>query len=352
MISDKCTLNNWILEASAKNRKADKVLVQKLIRALILLEGLKESGLGFVFKGGTALMLMLDITRRLSIDIDIIVADKTIEIEKILNDIAIKKGFTKMKPIQREAITGIEKAHYEFFFPCSIRTNNEDYVLLDILFEKVHYNSLITTPIQSSFIALDGDPLEVKTPDFNNIMGDKLTAFAPNTTGIPYFKKEKSMGQEIMKQLYDIGNIFDRIDDVSVVKQVFNNFAKVELGYRNLSNDVNLVMDDIIENCLSISLRISVGKANFEVLQLGIKQVGSYIFSESYYIEKATIHAARTAYLVALFKTDTELIRYDNRIDMTSWQVEQPNNTKLNKLKKTNPEAFYYWFQYYSLQVR
>jgi predicted nucleotidyltransferase component of viral defense system len=111
MISVKCTLNNWILEASVKNKKADKVLVQKLIRALILLEGLKESGLGFVFKGGTALMLMLDSTRRLSIDIDIIVAEKTIDIEKILNDIAIKKGFTKVKPIPRVGITGIEKAH-------------------------------------------------------------------------------------------------------------------------------------------------------------------------------------------------------------------------------------------------
>ncbi|MBP7507663.1 MAG: nucleotidyl transferase AbiEii/AbiGii toxin family protein [Prolixibacteraceae bacterium] len=350
MISEKCTSNSWI-EASAKNNKADKILVQKLIRALMLLEGLKESGLGFAFKGGTALMLLLNSAKRLSIDIDIIVPDKTIEIDSILNEIAIKKGFTRVKPIPRKTQTGIEKAHYEFIFPCSLRANNEDYLLLDILFEKIHYSSLISTPINSSFITLDGEPLDVKTPDFNNIMGDKLTAFAPNTTGIPYFKKEKSMGQEIMKQLYDIGNIFDRIDDVSIVKQVFFDFAQVELGYRKLGNDVDLVMDDIVETCLSISLRTPVGKAKFEVLQLGIRQVASYIFSENYYIEKATVHAARTAYLIALFKTNSTLQRYDNKIDMTKWQIEQPNNTKLNKLKKLNPEAFYYWFQYFSLQA-
>lgn len=89
MISEKCTSNSWILEASAKNNKADKILVQKLIRALMLLEGLKESGLGFAFKGGTALMLLLNSAKRLSIDIDIIVPDKTIEIESLLNEIAI-----------------------------------------------------------------------------------------------------------------------------------------------------------------------------------------------------------------------------------------------------------------------
>jgi hypothetical protein len=43
--------------------------------------------------------------------------------------------------------------------------------------------------------------------------------------------------------------------------------------------------------------------------------------------------------------------RYSNKIDMTEWQIEQPNNTRLNKLKKSNPEAFYYWFKYYSIQT-
>jgi hypothetical protein len=61
MIQKDCTSNKWISEI-AKIKKADKVLVQKLIRALILLEGLSESKLNFVFKGGTALMLMLNST--------------------------------------------------------------------------------------------------------------------------------------------------------------------------------------------------------------------------------------------------------------------------------------------------
>ena len=41
-------------------------------RALSLLESLVRSGCPFVFKGGTALMLHLDTSRRLSIDVDIV----------------------------------------------------------------------------------------------------------------------------------------------------------------------------------------------------------------------------------------------------------------------------------------
>jgi hypothetical protein len=71
-------------------------------------------------------------------------------------------------------------------------------------------------------------------------------------------------------------------------------------------------MDDIIDNCLSISLRQQVGNVDFDVLHLGLRQITSCIFSETYQIEKATIHAARTAYLVALMQTETAIERYSN----------------------------------------
>jgi predicted nucleotidyltransferase component of viral defense system len=350
MIEESCTSKEWITEI-ARSKKADKGLVQKLIRALILLEGLSESNLSFVFKGGTALMLLLNSTKRLSIDIDIIISGKVDNIEKLLSDTAIKKGFTRVEEQYRNANSEIKKAHYKFYYQNSLKDNDEEFVLLDILFEDIHYNNFISTQIQSTFITNFGGIAEILTPDFNNIMGDKLTAFAPNTTGIPYYKKEKPMGQEIIKQLYDIGNIFEKIDDITVINSVFFAFAVVELKYRKMGEDVNLVFDDIVENCLSISLRQQVGNANFEVLQFGLKQIVNYIFSETYHIEKAIIHTARTAYLVGLMQTNTKIERYSNKIDMTTWQIEQPFNTKLNKLKKTNPEAFYYWFKYYYLKV-
>ena len=63
---------NWI-EKISKTNKSDKILVEKVIRAFLLLEGLALSNIPFIFKGGTSLMLLTGSSKRLSIDIDIII---------------------------------------------------------------------------------------------------------------------------------------------------------------------------------------------------------------------------------------------------------------------------------------
>jgi len=182
--------------------------------------------------------LLLNSTKRLSIDIDIIISGTVENLEEVLSEIATKKGFIRAEEQHRNVNSGIEKAHYKFYFQNSLKANDEEFVLLDILFEDIHYNNLIHTQIQSTFVTQEGEITETTTPDFNNIMGDKLTAFAPNTTGIPYHKREKPMGQEIIKQLYDIGNIFEEIDDVTVVnsKQIS---CKIHLYEKTIGNCFN-----------------------------------------------------------------------------------------------------------------
>ena len=92
MIDRRTLTIGWINEVSAKNRKADKILVEKVIRALLLLEGLAKIDLDFVFKGGTALMLLLGSSRRLSIDIDIILPKKPENLETLFQKL------TKLHP--------------------------------------------------------------------------------------------------------------------------------------------------------------------------------------------------------------------------------------------------------------
>lgn len=73
MIQEECFTKEWIDKVSEKLHYNDKNLIEKVIRALSLLEMLVKSGCPFVFKGGTALMLILGKeANRLSIDIDII----------------------------------------------------------------------------------------------------------------------------------------------------------------------------------------------------------------------------------------------------------------------------------------
>jgi predicted nucleotidyltransferase component of viral defense system len=338
----------WIEKISKANRKADKILVEKVIRAFLLLEGLVKEKLDFVFKGGTALMLHFKSAKRLSIDIDIIIPERPENLDAILENVMNVQGFKRKEEHQRKINNKIEKAHYKFFYePLHNTGKNEEYVLLDILFEEVHYKKVVPLNIESSFVPAEGEPLKVLTPSIEDLTGDKLTAFAPNTTGIPYNKGKDSMSMEIMKQLYDIGNLTDKIDDIEILKSTFIKFAQTELAYRELNKLTEQdVLEDIYETAICIVTRGIDGKGKFDALSKGITRIRNFVFSESYFLEKAIIHASKAAYLATLLKHEGGKIeKYENPLQMKDWKLNQLFNKKLNKLKKSNPEAFFYLYK-------
>ena len=154
--------------------------------------------------------------------------------------------------------------------------------MLDILFEEVQYKNLLELKIQSSFLPEDNNPLTVKSACLEDITGDKLTAFAPNSTGVPYFKGNDSMSMEIIKQLYDIGNLIDNVTDLETIKTTFKKFAVTELAYREMETFTDKdVLEDIYQTALCIVSRGADGKGNFDQLQKGIQRISRFIFSET-----------------------------------------------------------------------
>jgi hypothetical protein len=51
MINQSEITAEWLEKVSKENRKADKILSEKVIRALLLLEGLVKQKVSFIFKG-------------------------------------------------------------------------------------------------------------------------------------------------------------------------------------------------------------------------------------------------------------------------------------------------------------
>lgn len=344
---DKISLE-WIKQVSHKNRNADNILVEKVIRALLLLEGLVKKKLNFVFKGGTALMLHFNSTKRLSIDIDIILPETPDDLELIFGEIAIAQGFMRYELQHRVTDSKIKKEHYKFFYkPLSKSRSNEEYILLDILYESINYEKVIQLPIQSNFVPTQDESIFVAVPCLADILADKLTAFAPNTTGIPYFRNNDSMSMEIIKQLYDIGNLFDHVNDISILKSTFNRFATTELLYRGQNNlKLQDVLEDIFQTAFCIVSRGTEGMGDFKELQTGIQRIKGYIFSENYHLEKAITHAAKAAYLSVLIKNNAVAIEhFKDPESIKDWLIAAPMSTKLNKLKKSNPEAFFYLYK-------
>jgi len=243
---------------------------------------------------------------------------------------------------ERHLNSQIEKAHYKFFFEPVYKTARaEEYVLLDILFEKPQYQQLISRHVDSAFVFQNGKPLQVQVPGFDDILGDKLTAFAPNTTGVPYEKGGQSRTMEIIKQLYDIGNLVVQMQNPAITATTFHAFAKTELGYRNMEGDTSLVLDDIFDTALTISSKGQLGSGNMDALMQGIRQLKQYIFSENYHIEKAVTHAARAAYTTALIRTGEKAIhRFTDPMEIKDWNITSQQYNKLNKLRKSNRKHF------------
>lgn len=344
MITQNSFTKDWICQVS-KRYKADNILVEKSIRALSLLEGLSETSLPFVFKGGTALMLIFKEPHRLSIDIDIILPPDSLELNTIFQHIATRKGFSRFEEQCR--IPGmVPKAHYKFFYTSAVE-RKESYILLDILFEQIPYNRIMELPIANIFLATEGEYRKVRVPDANNLLADKLTAFAPRTIGVPYRKGDSECGMEIMKQLYDIGVLFDKADNMMSISAVYRTIAEQESKYRDEHFSVEGILQDTMDHALSICFRKSQNNVEYQVLERGIKQVSSHIFSEPFHIEEAILSAAKAYYLVSQIETDGITIeKYSSRQSerMRDWLFTDYEYTKLNKLKKSNPEAFFYLY--------
>ncbi len=104
MINQKEITNEWVSKVSKENKNADKILIEKVIRALLLLEGLVKQKIKFTFKGGTALMLHFNSTKRLSIDIDIILPEETKELDALLEKLVKEQGFIRKEIQDRSSL--------------------------------------------------------------------------------------------------------------------------------------------------------------------------------------------------------------------------------------------------------
>lgn len=292
------------------------------------------------------MLLLHDGAHRLSIDIDVMCPPGT-NIEDYLKSYA-DSGFIHYQLIERKQTSAnVPKSHSKFFYQVAFRSdaNKTSFILLDVLYEDCHYQQVDRVPIQHDLIETEGIPLTVNVPSVADILGDKLTAFAPETSGIPYYKKGQLASLEIIKQLYDIARLADRVTDLSTTISSFRKIAAVELGYRSLPADLKPVYEDIRQTAMNICTRGYFDKDKFALLQLGINNIRPFMYKGNYRIEQAVADAAKTAYLATLIEHGvTRMEHYDgNPASLLNITLSPRLHTKLNKLKMNNPEAFFYW---------
>lgn len=346
MISRKSLERDWIMKIREESQNPiDPILIEKMIVDLILLENLHNVGVDLIFKGGTSLLLVLGNLKRFSIDVDIILKSDR-NIEKILQSVIQQGVFHRFEEDHRSS--NIPKSHYKLFFPSEIHMS-ESSILLDVLFEDNPYPVIRKIPIKSDLVINEEEPIQIKCPTAECLLGDKLTAFAPHTTGILY-GKDKEL--EIIKQLYDIGLLFNNISDINFVRETFHNVAKKELAYRNLSS---LSPTSVLADILNAAYLIGIGRfqqnnlgiefhKEYAELLSGIRKLSGFIFGERFTHDAAILCASKAAYLATLIRDERQGIsRFDPKLDLSKLEITDHNYNKLNKVKKISPEAFYYF---------
>jgi len=346
MIKKICFKSKWMIDKH-KETSVDPILIEKAIYAFELLGSLVENGINLIFKGGTGLMLLISELKRLSIDLDIITEETDKTLDKAFNGI-IKEGiFKKWEEDKRLSNYKIPKRHLKFYYVSSIENRNS-YILLDIVQMYSPFPKTIEKPIILPLFEVEKE-VKVIIPTVNSFTGDKLSAFAPTSIGIPY-GKGKSM--EIIKQLFDLGILFEYITDLKEISRSYKTIAQIEASYRNINLSVDKFLDDSIKASFllcQLDFRGSIENDYTGELRNGIKRIKSHIVSGRYSLLNAKEDASKVACLAFLIKDS----RLDIDIERSKQDRENIDRIKdvylpgglgvLNKLKVISPESFYLW---------
>lgn len=348
MIAPHCFHRGWIESRRVLLGGGDPVLIEKTIHAFALLGLLAQTGLPFVFKGGTSLLLRLERLKRLSIDIDIMSPAPDDELDERLHHVSQQPPFLSYEEDDRGADRLPQRRHFKFRYRTALNLGQPiNHVLLDVVQEAAPHPGINWLPIRTSLIEPAQEVL-VRVPSTASLLGDKLTAFAPSTVGVPC---TESQAMQVMKQLFDVSELFLVTTDFEEVGRAYDALFAKENGYRDSLFTREGALGDSIDTVRGLChLRIRGAKdlhPQTIVLDEGRRQLASHLLGTNFGDKEMKIAAAQVGYLAsALRHNRLDLLAHGQRFDVTriaelgKLSLRDP---VLNRMKAIHPEAFHYW---------
>ena len=144
--------------------------------------------------------------------------------------------------------------------------------------------------------------------------------------------------------------LIDHCSDIQETKVVFNAIAKNQIAYQCLDVNIEDVVQDIFDTALIIAKRDRNAEgfmlSRFAEIQSGLLMFKGYLISGNFRIEEAIIASAKTAFFIEQMQQNSPSFENFNlNINMDTWSIISPLYNFLNRLKKTNRQAFYYWYK-------
>jgi len=328
MIDEQCFTSGWQARKREEFGGCDPVLLEKTVHAFALLDALASRGLDFVFKGGTSLLLRLPHIRRLSIDADIFCHEPAKKLNVLLDEVSRTKPFIAMSEDDRGEHRVPSRRHFKFFYTPLNAKNPAPFVLLDVVHEQNLYPLVEAVPIRTAFVEGDGT---VMVPTVEGLLGDKLTAFGPNTTGVPLNERYT---MQFMKQVFDVGELFEAAQETAAVKAAYEKIFEAENGYRGGKFTIEEALQDAFDTAhriAQVGFATAPKDGRCELLDIGRKQLDSHLVGAKFRREEMKTAAAKAALL-------TSALRADGLPDFT---LSRYDETKLAKLKDVKFDAAY-----------
>ena len=317
--------------------KGDPGLIERTLYAFGLLEALAISGLDFTFKGGTSLLLLLPAPKRLSTDIDIIVKPGT-DIAPYIERASHIFPFSSVTEQKRDGRNNIIKQHFKFSYASPVK-RGPLYILLDVLYEDNHYAQITERPVDNELLLTEGENISVKIPSVDCILGDKLTAFAPYTTGIP-IRAKKDL--EVIKQFYDICTLIDAFQRFDDVRKTYLAVSTVELSYRGNVSSPEDALEDTIRAAVCIGSKGKYARDDFSSYVRGTRDITNHIYERGFSMEIAAGLAPKVIYMAASLLTGVPFEKHFNSEELRSEDLTQADLQTMRSIRKARTDGYGY----------
>lgn len=216
-----------------------------------------------------------------------------------------------------------------------------------MVFTEPPYSKLIEKDIAGHPMTFAGAGGVVRIPTVEGLLGDKLTAISPKTVGIPLVR---ARAMEFMKQIIDLGELFNVSDDVGELERSFLKTLEVENGFRSARHASGDVIDDITEISFRYSQSLLRGSDNtfaeIALLNDGNARLANHLRAQLN-PDAIKIAFARIAYVVSVLRQGGAGKKLIRKVDLMAVKgCVFPERYKiLEKLRAAVPEAYFYWAQ-------
>jgi hypothetical protein len=155
---------------------------------------------------------------------------------------------------------------------------------------------------------------------------------------------------EVMKQLFDLGILFDRLTSLEHFKQSFDRTSQKEIAYRSAQE---ITQENVLNDIINTSLMIaSLGKffdsgKHYPHILTGLTQLKSYIYNGSFRNDEAILASSKAAYLASMILVgyNGEILRWKERDDIQKYFVKPIEYQFLNKRRNIPGGPLFYWYQ-------